>query len=527
MAHHFSGRGLVAVIICLLVLVLSYTFAEAETSPSLSLSETNISVTKGKTIKMVPAVTNVENPKKLKYTWETSDNNVVTVSNGSVKAVNGGQAVITCKTTLEDGSELFATADIIVLVPVSSLKLTSDKQLMLRVGDSFKMQVEVAPENASDQSILWSSKDSSIASVDHDGQVMAVSAGKTTIVGETADGSRKKVQVSIYVPSLYAETEEIVLDSVDGKDFIFNYYGEDWESNVKMIQKGDAFSYTVTHTDNQYTIHFDPLMAASGTLNIKDKKDPKSQLALNVSVLNEAIPLQRYVEITNFKYNKRNAIDLDFKNNTGKEIDGIEFTMIPYNAEHDILFYTNLPAMESNYVGVGRKLLPGKSVSYRGVGTYNNPSIDDIDISVKYIWFSDGTMTVFGDSVRYWYSSKINAYHGELNKYLSSNYPDVWASEKARSVNYGYLIDLVYEWDYNLYGYHHGGVCITEVTPGSIAEKAGLKSKDLIISVDNIDEEDVYYCLQHSREILADGGKVVLKIERPGQDGTIDLTVEK
>ena len=392
------------------------------------------------------------------------------------------------------------------------------------MGKSSKIQVAVAPENASNQSILWTSKDASIASVDQDGQVMALSAGKTTITGETADGSKKKVQVSIYVPSLYAETNEVVLDSVDGKDYVIYYFGNDWDSNVSITQKGNAFSYSVTHVDNQYTIHFDSLIAADGTLTIKDKKDPKSQLIVNVSVINEAIPLQRYVEITNFKFYK-GLMDLNFRNNTGKEIEYVDFTMIPYNTEHEILCYTNMPAMESNYVGYGRKLAPGKTVSIRGAGAYKNPSIDDIDISVHYIWFTDGTMTVFSDSERYWYSSKTNSNHGDLNKDLASNYSNVWKSEK--SIDYGFAIDLIYEWDCDLYGYKHGGVCVSEVAPGLFAEKAGLRANDLIVSVDEINEDDVLYCLQRGGEIITDGGKITLKVERPGQEGTIELTVEK
>ena len=110
-------------LLCLWLLLVACLSSIAESAPFLALNEMSIILVKGKTAKLTPSVSNVENAKKLKYSWESSNVSVATVTNGMVKAVDGGNAVITCSTVLEDGTAVKAVVDIKVTVPVTSLKL--------------------------------------------------------------------------------------------------------------------------------------------------------------------------------------------------------------------------------------------------------------------------------------------------------------------------------------------------------------------------------------------------------------------
>ena len=83
-----------AALLCFVLLLMLCISSIAEATPALILNETSITLVKGKTAKLNPSVTNVENARKLKYTWETSDNTVAAVTNGSVKGVNGGHALL-------------------------------------------------------------------------------------------------------------------------------------------------------------------------------------------------------------------------------------------------------------------------------------------------------------------------------------------------------------------------------------------------------------------------------------------------
>lgn len=49
------------------------------------------------------------------------------------------------------------------------------------VGDDLALEATVAPENATNKVVAWSSSDSKMASVDATGKVTAIAEGKITI----------------------------------------------------------------------------------------------------------------------------------------------------------------------------------------------------------------------------------------------------------------------------------------------------------------------------------------------------------
>lgn len=70
--------------------------------------------------------------------------------------------------------------------------------------------------------------------------------------------------------------------------------------------------------------------------------------------------------------------------------------------------------------------------------------------------------------------------------------------------------------------YNDGGVLVTSVTPGSAAEKAGVKAGDVIMSVDG---EAVRTTQQFSREMRLAGNRITLKIirDKKEQEGPFHL----
>ena len=58
----------------------------------------------------------------------------------------------------------------------------------LYVGESKKVNENVYPSDATDKTVVWTSEDESIASVDASGNITAVSKGSTTITATTNDG---------------------------------------------------------------------------------------------------------------------------------------------------------------------------------------------------------------------------------------------------------------------------------------------------------------------------------------------------
>ncbi|MFD0713122.1 Ig-like domain-containing protein [Paenibacillus sp. GCM10027626] len=123
--------------------------------------------------------------------WSTDNPEVATVdANGQVKAVGAGKARITVTTA--DGG-FTAVSEITVIkaseppVSVKSVKL-KPASLSLQVGDSKALTAMVAPVNAANKAVAWSTDNPEVATVDANGQVKAVGAGKATITVTTADG---------------------------------------------------------------------------------------------------------------------------------------------------------------------------------------------------------------------------------------------------------------------------------------------------------------------------------------------------
>lgn len=58
----------------------------------------------------------------------------------------------------------------------------------MKVGDIKPLTATVAPEDATDKTVTWSSSDEKIVTVDASGSTTAVAVGTATVTVKTADG---------------------------------------------------------------------------------------------------------------------------------------------------------------------------------------------------------------------------------------------------------------------------------------------------------------------------------------------------
>lgn len=78
-----------------------------------------------------------------------------------------------------------------------SVVINSNDTIELNIGASTTLTATVTPENATDKTIVWSSSDRSIASVDRNGKVTANKTGETTIIATTSNGKTASVTVRV------------------------------------------------------------------------------------------------------------------------------------------------------------------------------------------------------------------------------------------------------------------------------------------------------------------------------------------
>ena len=82
------------------------------------------------------------------------------------------------------------------IVKVTAIEL-SDSERTATVGTSFTITATVKPDDALNRTIIWSSSDPSIATVDENGTVTAIAEGEAIITAESADGVKAECKVTV------------------------------------------------------------------------------------------------------------------------------------------------------------------------------------------------------------------------------------------------------------------------------------------------------------------------------------------
>ena len=156
----------------------------------ISLDKSTLSLSKGGSYKLTATISPA-NASLKEVDWKTSDANVAAIDqDGNVKAVSPGKATITaisvdgafkayCEVTVQESD-----------VPVTGITLDKTK-ISLKEGSSQKLRATIAPADASLKEIDWMTSDSSVSTVDQDGNVKAVSPGKATITAISVDKALK------------------------------------------------------------------------------------------------------------------------------------------------------------------------------------------------------------------------------------------------------------------------------------------------------------------------------------------------
>lgn len=115
--------------------------------------------------------------------WSSSDENIATVNqHGQITAIKEGEAKITA--TSEDGAKI-AECKFIIKADNTHKRVEgvsyNSENLYITIGNSKNVDARFTPENATDQRIKYESSNTEIASVDKDGNVLALMEGKVTI----------------------------------------------------------------------------------------------------------------------------------------------------------------------------------------------------------------------------------------------------------------------------------------------------------------------------------------------------------
>ena len=161
----------------------------------IELDKTNIDMGVGDSLNLTYTVI----PNNILYnevTWSSDNTKIVSIDQeGNIKALKEG--IATVKVTSSNGKESKA----IVNVKKASIKATSIKldktSVNLKVGDNIHLNATILPSNTDIKTINWDSSDDSVATVNSNGEVIALGAGKTIITAKTNNNLTAKCEIIV------------------------------------------------------------------------------------------------------------------------------------------------------------------------------------------------------------------------------------------------------------------------------------------------------------------------------------------
>lgn len=117
-------------------------------------------------------------------TFESTNTKVATVSkNGKISAKAKGTCVVFAKTS--GGLTTYCSVE--VIQQVTGIQLSTN-EATIHVDEELELEATVSPKNVSDDSIVWSSSNTGIATVNKEGKVKGIKGGTALIKAVTEDG---------------------------------------------------------------------------------------------------------------------------------------------------------------------------------------------------------------------------------------------------------------------------------------------------------------------------------------------------
>ena len=189
---------------------------------SVALNASNVTFKVGETQQLIATILPV-NTTNTNVTWSSSSSAVVSVSiSGLVTAVGVGTATVTATTSNGLSSTCFFTVNLSTF-PVTQVTLNK-QTTSLQLSATETLTASILPVFATNQSIVWSSTNTNIATVSQSGVITPVGVGQTSIIATAHNGIADTCVVTItynpatsvtFSPSFYniGQNETVDLNS--------------------------------------------------------------------------------------------------------------------------------------------------------------------------------------------------------------------------------------------------------------------------------------------------------------------------
>lgn len=224
---------------------------------SITLDKTSYSLLEGESFTL-RATVKPDDASDKTVTWTSSNEKVLTVYGGTVKAVSPGTATVTAT-----AGKVSATCEVQVTARVAVAEVVLDiKKLTVNVGESGTLTATVLPENATDKTIIWTSSDDDIATVSG-GTVKGISEGTATITATAGNKSANCVVTVKTVPlqAISLDKTELKLDPDESVYLEVRFHPENasdktvtWSSSDDDVAEVDSYGKVTANKAGKATI---------------------------------------------------------------------------------------------------------------------------------------------------------------------------------------------------------------------------------------------------------------------------------
>lgn len=209
----------------------------------------------------------------LNVKWESSNNRIISVDNGKIKALKPGKAEI--KVTNEK-TKLTDTCKVTVLSPpIEEISFEKDSQDVY-VGSKTELKTISKPEDTAINNPEWTSSDETVATV-VDGIVTALKIGSTVITVSNED-STITAEMTINVIPKPAETENLKI-TVQGYQLNFDSKVKDY---TLKIGNESSLTFDINLDKKKYTINGNRDLKNGSIITITINDKDKTQYIINI-----------------------------------------------------------------------------------------------------------------------------------------------------------------------------------------------------------------------------------------------------
>ena len=169
-----------------------------------------VSLKVNQTIK-VQTIVNPDDATDKSLKWESADSNIASVDiDGNITAHAIGQTTVIVSS--KDGSGVSATISVSVIpTPAESIIINTPERTSFKFGETIQLTATVKPDDTTDKTIIWTSLNTDIVTIDSNGLVTARGAGSATITATNSAGQSAEITLTV-LPTI---AESLVLTNTE------------------------------------------------------------------------------------------------------------------------------------------------------------------------------------------------------------------------------------------------------------------------------------------------------------------------